>query len=275
MSTAVSNEEMFAKALNHERAGELIDAFKTYKGIIEKDASYRPALFNLGSLCSRVGEFDEALVWLRKSSAIKEDHLVWFNIGSVLYRKGDYQESVIALEKSRRMKKDFVLPVLVMGLSYSKAGKHTSAAGCFAEVLTIDPENQVALTALAILHYEKKKYNLALHYAEAALRRNGDNLSIRKLRSKILLSFGRTSESTEEFQKIIREDKAFKRFDVFMKKVPKDALADGHGTIEEKISLYQTNIDKAAPKDMVALSLLYLLKGDPDSAIDYLFKAKG
>jgi tetratricopeptide (TPR) repeat protein len=274
MSNAVSNEEMFAKALNFERKGELIDAFKTYKHIIDNDGSYRPALFNLGSLCSRVGEFDEALVWLRKSSAILDDHLVWFNIGSVLYKKGEYQESVIALEKSRKLKSDFVLSVLVMGLSYSKAGKLTSAAGCFAEVLTIDPENQVALTALAIIHFERRKFNLALYYAEAALQKNTNNISVRKLRSKILLSFGRTSESTEEFQKIIKEDKAFTHFDVFMKKVPKDALADGRGTLEEKISLYQTNIDKAAPKDMVALSLLFLLKGDPDRAIDYLFKAK-
>lgn len=275
MSNAATNEEMFAKALNHERAGELIDAFKTYKGIVDNDGTYRPALFNLGSLCSRVGEFDEALIWLRKSSAIQEDHLVWFNIGSVLYKKGEYQESVIALEKARRLKNDFVLPVLVMGLSYSKAGKLTSAAGCFAEVLTIEPENQVALTALAIIHYERRKFNLALYYAEAALMKNSKNTGVRKLRSKILLAFGRTDESTKEFQKIIKEDKAFKRFDVFMKKVPKEALSDGRGTIEEKISLYQTNIDKAAPKDIVALSLLFLLKGDPDRAIDYLFKAKG
>jgi tetratricopeptide (TPR) repeat protein len=272
--SVLPSDKTFSLALKADQSGDYAKARELYQNIISHDGSYRPALINLGSLCSRMEQLDEALVFYNKASLIEDDYLVWFNIGSVLYKKGTFKESVIALEKSRRLNPLFVLSILVMGLAYSKDGKSTAAAGCFSEVLSLEPDNQVALTALAIIYFDKRKYNLALFYADAAINNNSSSISVRKLRSKILLSFGRTKESATEYHKIIREDKAFKRFDAFVKKIPADTFIDSKGTIEEKIETLERKLDNATPRDLVALSLCCLFNGESDKAIDYLFKVK-
>jgi len=161
-----------------------------------------------------------------------------------------------------------------MGLAYSKLGKITAAAGCFSEVLGLDPSNEAALTALAIIHYERRKYNLALHYAEAALQKNFTSFRARKIRSKILLSFGRNDESAKDLKQVITKDRSFLKFDSFIKAVPSKTFNDTKGSLDEKIEILESRIEKADPKDLIALSLCHLFNGEPEAAIDYLFKAK-
>ena len=272
--TGKSKSDRFNKALERERAGEYDKALEIYSSLAETDPTYRPAILNLGALCSRMKKHDEALVWYKKAIALEEEFLVWFNIGSILYQMGDFKESVFALEKARRLNRGFTLTILVMGLAYSKLGKTTAASGCFSEVLALDSSNEVALTALAIIHYERRKYNLALHYADAALQKNHSSVRARKLRSKILLSFGRNDESAIDLKEIIKKDKAFLRFDSFVKAIPTKVFDDNKGTLDEKIVNLESRIEDAMPKDFIALSLCHLFNGEPDRAIDYLFKAK-
>ena len=54
---------------------------------------------------------------------------------------------------------------------------------------------------------------------------------------------------------------------------PVESFTDKYGTIDDKIETLNERIKEDA-NSLISLSLCHLLKGDTDTAIDYLFKSK-
>lgn len=268
-------EERFARAVEYEKTGEYMLALQEYLTLAESEAPLRQALVNLGSLYSRMGDFGNAMSCYTRAVEIEEDYLAWFNIGSLHYKRSEWKQAVISLEKSRRMNASFHLAVLVMGLSYSRMGNVRAAERCFSDVLEVQPQSEVALTALAILCFDNAKFNQALDLADRLLAIKPDNTGIRKLRAKILFEIGRSGESAEMIKSFKEDDPGYRGFDTFVQSVPVEIFDDRFGSIEEKIEKLEEKVcGSEKPEDMIALSLCYLFKGDSDRAIDCLFRAR-
>ncbi|MGL4370330.1 MAG: tetratricopeptide repeat protein [Spirochaetota bacterium] len=173
------------------------------------------------------------------------------------------------------MNAGFILPVLVMGLSYSRLKNVKAAEKCFLDVIAAVPGNEVALTALAMLYNDQKKFNQALDFIDRLQAAKPGNEGARKLRSSILYALGRNTESADEIKKIADSHEGFASFSRFVQSVPVDVYSDSYGSLDEKIGkLEQKNTGESSPADKIALSLCYLFKGDTDRAVDSLFKAK-
>ena len=275
MSDQTMIDERFARAVEYEKTGEYMLALQEYLTLTKEEAPLRQALVNLGSLYSRMGEPENAMSSYTKAVALEEDYLAWFNIGSLHYKRGDWKQSVISLEKSRRLNGAFPLAVLVMGLAYSRMGNVRAAERCFSDVLEAQPGSEVALTALAILCFDNAKYNQALDLVDRLLQIKPENAGIRKLRSKILFSIGRSGESAEMIKSFKDEDPGYRGFDTFVQSVPVEVYDDRFGSIDDKIEKLEKKVSGTEkPEDMIALSLCYLFKGDSDRAIDCLFRAR-
>ena len=275
MSDQTGNDVRFARAVEYEKTGEYMLALQEYLTLTQTEPPLRQALLNLGSLYSRMGDPENAMSSYMKAVAIEEDYLAWFNIGSLHYKRAEWKQAVISLEKSRKQNAAFPLAVLVMGLSYSRMGNVRAAERCFSDVLETQPQNEVALTGLAILCYDNAKHNQALDLADRLLALKPDNAGIKKLRSKILFSIGRSGESAEMIKEFREEDPGFRGFDTFVQSVPVEIYDDRFGSIEEKIEKLEEKMSgHEKPEDMIALSLCYLFKGDSDRAIDCLFRAR-
>lgn len=276
MDIAALQQERFTRAVEYETTGNLMLAEQEYLSLSQESSSpYRPALINLGSLYSRQNRYEDAMNCYGRALELEEDYLSWFNIGSIYYRKGDYKQAVIALERSRRMNETFSLPVLAMGLAYSKLGNVKAAEQCFVDILQKESGNEVSLTGLAILYYDRRNLHQALDMADRLLHLKPVHTGMKKLRAKILLDLGRSSESANVVKEIRSADKGFSVFDSFVGSVPESAFNDRHGSIDEKISMLEgKTADDADPGDMIALSLCHLFNGNPDKAIDCLFQAK-
>ena len=268
-------EARFARAVEYEKTGEYMLALQEYLTLTKEEAPLRQALVNLGSLYSRMGDPDNAMSCYARAVELEEDYLAWFNIGSLHYKRSEWKQAVISLEKSRRLNGAFPLAVLVMGLSYSRMGNVRAAERCFADVLEVQPRSEVALTALAILCFDNAKFNQALDLVDRLLEIKPDNAGIKKLRSKILFSIGRSSESAEMIKSFKDEDPGYRGFDTFVQSVPVEIYDDRFGSIDEKIEKLEVKVSgNEKPEDMIALSLCYLLKGESDRAIDCLFRAR-
>ena len=275
MSDQTMIDERFARAVEYEKTGEYMLALQEYLTLTKEEAPLRQALVNLGSLYSRMGEPDNAMSCYTRAVELEEDYLAWFNIGSLHYKRGDWKQSVISLEKSRRLNGAFPLAVLVMGLAYSRMGNVRAAERCFSDVLEAQPGSEVALTALAILCFDNAKYNQALDLVDRLLQIKPENAGIRKLRSKILFSIGRSGESAEMIKSFKDEDPGYRGFDTFVQSVPVEVYDDRFGSIDDKIEKLEKKVSGTEkPEDMIALSLCYLFKGDSDRAIDCLFRAR-
>lgn len=275
MDVSASQQERFSRAVEYETTGNHMLAEQEYLTLLQDSVPYRPALINLGSLYSRLNRYEEAMNCYGRAIELEEDYLSWFNIGSIYYRKGDYKQAVIALEQSRRINDNFTLPVLAMGLSYSKLGNVKAAEQCFLDILNKVPDNEVALTGLAILYFDRGNLHQALDMADRLLLIKSSHCGMKKLRAKILLDLGRSAESAKVVKEIRSDDNGFAGFDSLIGSVPERTFNDRYGSIDEKISmLEEKTAEGESPGDMIALSLCHLFNGNPDKAIDCLFQAK-
>lgn len=272
MSTA---ELEYKQVFQAEKAGEHLKALSGYSAIIKKYPQYRKAYVSLGSLYSRIGKLEDAMICYKKASNIHEDYLTWFNIGSLYYRKAKYKQAVINMEKSKKLNSSFILSVLVSGLSFSKLDNYKAAETSFKEVLIKDPENKVALNALSLLYYDNRQFDLSLKMCDELSSRGNENTNTIKLKSKIFYEKGDMEKAADLIKDLKEQDCGFTDYNSFIDKIPVNVYEDRYGTIESKIETLKEKIhEDSSPENYFTLSLCHLFKGDTDSAIETLFHAK-
>lgn len=273
--TIQPQQKRFAYAVELEKSGDYSSALKEYKAIVSEDSSFKEAYLNLGSLYSRMEHYDEAMENYHHALRLGEDYLIYFNIGSILYRKGEYKRAVLMLEKARRIQPHFPLTILVMGLCFSRLNNRKAALTCFEDVLAIAPGNRVALTALALHYYEEGSYTRTLELLDELEKTGIDKNRFNRLRADSLMNAGRDDEAVAVVKNMRHTSEGFKKFDTFIEAVPVELFTDSHGTIDTKIGILKEKIKTDGDRDsLISLSLCHMLKGDMDSAMDYLFQAK-
>lgn len=271
--TTLSSSVRFNKAVTYEKMGDYDNALNEYIGIIKTDPTFRNAYLNLGSLYSRMNKLTDSMKCYNTAMALGADFVTYFNIGSIFYKMGKFKNAISNLEKSYAMNKNFVLSKLIIGLSFSRLNNLMEAEICFNDVLKLWPDNRVSLTALSIIYYNNNKFHQSLRLLNKLLHMDSGNIKIRELKSDILFKIGAFDESAKEIKIIKSSATGYKLFDEFIQSVPVEIYNDKYGTLEEKISTLQ---EKAVgnSNNLISLSLCHLLKGDSDTAIDYLYKFK-
>ncbi len=265
--------EKFNMALSMERQGQFANALSAYTEIISEDRNFRQAYLNLGSLYARMKKYENAMKCYSVAQELGTDYLTSFNIGTIHYTRGEYKNAIFNLEKSRSLNPGFILSNLIMGLCYSRMNNIKAAEANFIHVLNSSPNNRIALTALAIIYYNLKKYDDAVTLLNRILCINSENHIIRRLKSDILFKTGHISESAKELKTLKSCKDGYRVFDEFIKSVPVEIYTDRYGTMDEKINSLKEKPETDSTS-LISLSLCHLLKGDTDSAIDYLFKAR-
>jgi tetratricopeptide (TPR) repeat protein len=275
MKEMQSIEERLNRAVQIEKKGYYDKAIKEYLSIIRDKTDFKEAYLNLGALYSRMREIKKAIICYKKALRIGEDYLTYFNLGSILYKNGDHKKAVLSLDRSRRLNRNFVLSILVMGLCFSRLKNFKAAEACFHEALSMQPDNRSALTALAIIYIDKKKYSKSLELLNKIISLDTKNLRVRKLKANVLYHLNRLDESASEIKHLKTYSDNFRSYDEFIQSIPIQIYTDKYGTIDKKISSIQKSAKGSKDrKNLITLSLCYILKGETDAAIDYLFEAR-
>jgi tetratricopeptide (TPR) repeat protein len=269
----MTNAERFERAAGFEKQGDLAAAMKEYIAIVQADPSNRAACLNLGSIYFKMDRFEEAMKFYKHALSLGEDYISYFNMGTLHYKLGDYKQAVINLERSRRLDISFHLSSLVMGLCFSKMNDLKAAETNFLNVIVTDPSNRVAVTALAIIYFNEKRYDESLNLVDKLLLPDPENIRLLELKTTLLYRTGRIDESAGEIKNIAKISDGYRFFDRFISAVPVESFNDRYGTIDEKIDFLKER--SADDRDsLISLSLCHLLKGETDTAIDRLLEAK-
>jgi len=265
--------DRFNKAVEMERTGAYPQALTEYFSIIKEDNTYRNAYINMGSLFSRMNHLSYAMECYQKAIKLGEDFINYFNIGCIHYRLAHYKNAIISLEKSKKLNNNFPLPLLVIGLCYSRLGNIKAAESNFKHVLKIKPDNRVSLTALAIIMYNSERYKESLKYINTILLKDPTNIRLRELKSSILYKTGNIDACTNEIKHLKIISNGFLFYDEYIKSVPVQIYTDKYGTLDEKIEFLEDRAD-SDQNSLISLSLCHLFKGETEKAIDYLMEAK-
>lgn len=132
---------LFARALQHEKAGRLDEAISAYEELLAS------------------GPDDAAAHGL---------------LGRVLSRKGDLDQALEALSKAAMLDPNATDPLFHLGLLHLKQGNAQASEACFGKILQLDPNNAGAHFGLGKVRLEENKLDAALDHFAAAIARRAD-----------------------------------------------------------------------------------------------------
>jgi tetratricopeptide (TPR) repeat protein len=120
----------------------------------------------------------------------------YYLMGVILNSRGDYKESNRYFEKANRLEQN-ATAYLYMASNYQHLNDSASVISTYQEILTFNPSNYRALSALAGIFLGKKEYKTAALYLERLYQRNPQN---RETAVEYLYSLIAAGE-TEKFMK--------------------------------------------------------------------------
>jgi hypothetical protein len=138
----------------------------------------------------------------------------------------------------------------------------------------IDPSNKTALAALSIIYHNSGRLSDSYGLMKRLSEKYPADEKIINIKSDILYFSGDAAESVKEIKNLKKRSEKFKRYDEYIKSVSVDICNDRYGTLEDKVAKLESGEEKNS-ENLMKLSLVHLFSGNTDSAIDYLFEARG
>lgn len=163
------------------------DPQKLWEDVITKAPNNARAYNNLGVVFKNNGEYDKAIEQFEKSlRADKNYTAVYFNIGDVQYRLGNYEDAVVYLKQALtgKLTPQLHLDILnKLGRTYSARGQTESAIDAFKEAIRVYPTAVAPYNNLGVQYIKAGKFDIAVEILEKALKMRDEqyirsNLSI-------------------------------------------------------------------------------------------------
>ncbi|MBI1810606.1 MAG: tetratricopeptide repeat protein [Nitrospirae bacterium] len=145
-----------------------------WEDVIAKAPNNARAYNNLGVELKNKGEFDKAIEQFEKSlKADKNYTSVFFNLGDVQYRLGNYEDAVVYLKKALTLKLNQQLHLDVLnklGRTYSAMGQAENAIDAFKEAIKVYPTAVAPYNNLGVQYIKTGRFDLAIETLEKALK---------------------------------------------------------------------------------------------------------
>lgn len=165
-------ELLGAILVQSDRAADAIDVYERLVALEPDNVELR---YSLGNLYDDDGDTDKALLEYEAALKIEPDHAQALNaIGLILADRGEIDAAIDEFRRAVDISPDYSNAHLNLAVAYRN---HPSASVQDAEdeykiAIKHDSTNEDALTGLAELYYEDKKFNRALEFFERAAAAN-------------------------------------------------------------------------------------------------------
>ena len=135
----------------HEQHGRSAQALADLQLALSLDASDLKVRNPLGVLLGRLGRWNEALALMEETARMAPDQAeAWFNLGWAREFTGELQEARRCFEQAASLDPSFAAPFAHLASLAYRRSDWTAAEDLAGKALAIEPEQPVALTALAM-----------------------------------------------------------------------------------------------------------------------------
>ena len=169
-----------------------------WKDVIAKAPNNARAYNNLGVELKNKGEYDKAIEQFEKSlKADKNYTSVYFNLGDVQYRLGNYEDAVVYLKKALTLKLNQQLHLDVLnklGRTYSAMGQTESAIDAFKEAIKVYPTAVAPYNNLGVQYIKTGRFDLAIETLEKALKIREEPY----IRANLSIAYTKKMEKTKD-----------------------------------------------------------------------------
>ena len=164
----------FDKGTRAERDGNSAAAIQHYQKALQFDASYYPALNNLGTIYERQGKHAQAEQAFLKALKINpNDGESYINLGHVLYEQGQYRPAIDRLTEGLQRSPQSVAGNFLLGSAYYKLHENEKAETLLKKACSLDPLHMApARLQLANLYLQRHDYESARRQLQIFLQLN-------------------------------------------------------------------------------------------------------
>jgi len=166
----VTVEHAMQLALDHQRAGRLLEAEAIYRQILAVQPNHPDSLFLLGMIAQQVGHGQQAVNLLRRAIAAAPNNPVFHcNLGLCLHSHGQIDQAIACYQCALELKPDYPEAHVNLGIAWRDKGLLDRAIGCYQRALSINPDYVQAHNNLGIALKEKGRIDEAILCYQKAL----------------------------------------------------------------------------------------------------------
>jgi Tfp pilus assembly protein PilF len=138
--------------LCHFRLGDLDNAIKAFKMMLEKEPQARNVLLNLSAILLEKGNLEEGMKYFKQlDEETVNDHSMFYNIGVLLFAKEQMEQSIEYFKKCAARSPNYVDAYYQMALAYLNQGNMEEAKKNFQKIIEIAPGSDKAAQAKDII----------------------------------------------------------------------------------------------------------------------------
>jgi len=210
-------EAQYNEAVAAHRRGDLGEAERLYRQVLEAAPSSFVTRHMLGVLRAQAGATAEALELIGSALALKPDAPdALFNYGNVLKSCGRLEEAVAAYDRALAARPDYPAAQLARsetlnarGNSLRERGRPEEALGCYDQALAATPRYPDAVNNRAVALWSLNRFEEALAGFDAALALKPDYVEAHYNRGNALRDLLRLDEAKASYDRAIALDAGF------------------------------------------------------------------
>ena len=192
------------QAVGCYRRGELAEAERLCRDLIEVQADNGDALSLLGQIARQTGRIQEAIELLSSATRVNPLNVHAHSIlGNVLSDCGRYQEAVSSYDCVIKLKPGHADAHYNRGTALCRIKRHAEALESFDRVLRLDPANVEAWINRGVALQELKRVDAALESYDRALQLHPDSADAHYNRGNALRDVCRFSEALHHYDQAV------------------------------------------------------------------------
>jgi len=172
---AATFSRLFDEAIGHHERGELPQAERLYRRMLDLQNDNVDVLHLLGLVSSQTGRYAEAVDFIERAIAINPDVPDFYNnLAIVHYNHGQYARTAGFCEEALRVYPDHPALLATLGNTLFQLGRHEQAAAAYERVLSMNPDDLMTRFNLANAYRESGRPGDAIREFEKCLHQKPD-----------------------------------------------------------------------------------------------------
>jgi tetratricopeptide (TPR) repeat protein/SAM-dependent methyltransferase len=197
---------LFALAVRHHQAGQLLEAENLYRQVLATDARHFASLHHLGIIALQRGQPQAAIDPIGRALAVDggvpDCH---YNMAFALQALGRTDEAVRHYRDAVRLKPDYADAHTNLGNALTQLGRHGDAATCYERVIALKPSAEAHYNLANTLAHLRRLDDAVSHF-QRALALKPDLVGAHNNLANALVAQGRSDDALMHFQRALALD---------------------------------------------------------------------
>jgi tetratricopeptide (TPR) repeat protein len=197
----------FCHAMDYEDTGNLGEASKAFRRLVEDMPDNLHAWFHLGKCLLKMGETDQAIDCFLKTVADDTTFCEgWYRLAIAYDERGLQDEAIKAYYTAIQIKPDYIDAYNNLGVMLSTMGRHAEALKVLGNARRINPSDTEIIFNTGLTQYQSGKYDEALkEFLSADMLRPDDDAVLYMIASS-LMNLNNVSEAMGYLARAIKKN---------------------------------------------------------------------